>query len=121
MVTLIPEYSFDIKVAQGVGSLVQRLVYTDHELVVSLSNSLKLREQEIEGRGTLAGRLMALFVGRDEGNTIQIDGMRLKQLSELSEAKPHQDILLAGMYIMNLEVFREMLRRARISVGPVEG
>lgn len=95
----------------GVGHLAQRLVYSDEELLISLSNSLRLREREIAERTTLKGRLMTLFVGEDDGKTIRIDGMRLKQLLELAGGSAPDDLALAGLYEVNLEYFRVLMGR----------
>lgn len=108
-------YRLVSKLDKGVGHMPQRLVYSDEDLLISLSNSLKLREQEIAQRGTFLGRLMALFLGRDAGDTIQIDGMRLMQLLELAEGKAPEGLVLAGFYDVDLAFFRERL--AKVS-GP---
>ena len=110
---LLADYAFEFKVAEGVGALAQRLVYSDEELLVSLSNSLKLREQEIAERDSLKGRLMALFVGKDSGDSIRIDGMRLKQLHDLTGSTPREEINLNASYDINLEYFRVLLNKAR--------
>ena len=110
---LLADFAFDFKVARGVGALAQRLVYSDEELLVSLSNSLKLREQEIEGRDSLTGRLMSLFVGQDPGDNIQVDGMRLKQLHDLAGSRSREEIDLNATYDTNLEYFRVLLDNAR--------
>ena len=102
----------------GVGHLAQRLVYSDEELLISLSNSLRLREREIAERATLKSRLMKLFVGADDGKTIRIDGMRLKQLLELAGGTAPDDLALAGLYEVNLEYFRVLLGRVLPSDGP---
>ena len=102
----------------GVGHLAQSVVYSDEELLVSLSNSLRLREREIAERATLKGRLMKLFVGADDGKTIRIDGMRLKQLLELAGGSAPDDLALAGLYEVNLEYFRVLLGRVLPSDGP---
>ena len=105
-------YRLISKLDMGVGHLAQRLVYSEEDLLISLSNSLKQREQEISQRGTLLGRLMALFVGRDSGDTIRIDGMRLMQLLELAEGKAPEGLILAGLYEVDLAFFRERFARA---------
>jgi hypothetical protein len=109
---LLADYVLATKVAGGVGSLAQRLVYSDEELLISLANSLKLRKQEIAELGSFTSRLMALFVGKDAGNDISIDGMRLKQLQDLAGSKPAAGIDLNGIYDVNLAYFRALLKKA---------
>jgi len=110
---LLADYAFEFRVAKAVGALAQRLVYSDDELLVSLSNSLKLREQEIADRNSFTGRLMALFVGKDAGDSIQVDGMRLNQLHDLTGSKPRSQINLSGLYEVNLAYFEALLSMAR--------
>ncbi len=110
---LLADYAFDFKVAQGVGALAQRLVYSDDELLISLSNSLKLREQEIADSNSFTGRLMGLFTTKDTGDGIQVDGMRLKQLHDLTGSKPRKEINLNGLYDVNLAYFQMLLGNAR--------
>jgi hypothetical protein len=110
---LLADYRLATKVAQGVGALAERLVYRDDELLVSLSNSLKERELEIAELGSFTSRLMSLFVGKDAGDTIGIDGMRLKQLHDLAGSRPRAEIDLNGIYTVNLAYFRVLLSKAR--------
>jgi len=110
---LLTPHQFEFRVAKGVGALAQRLVYGEEELLVSLSNSLKLREQEIANRDSLTGRLMALFSGKDPGDSIQIDGKRLNQLHDLAGSTPREQINLNAFYDVNLEYFRVLLDKAR--------
>ncbi|WP_193370635.1 hypothetical protein [Pelagibius marinus] len=107
----------EINIAKGVGALAQRLAYSDEELLVSLANSLKLREQEIADRNSLTGRFTALFVGKDGGTTIKFDGMRLKQLHELAASRPPRDINLNAFYEVNLEYSRILLSKAQKAGG----
>ena len=100
------------KQVSGAGGLMQRLVYSNEELVNSLGNSLRFREQEIAQRNSISGRLMALVLGRDDGRSIEIDGMRLHQLLALVNTSPDEKLDLNGFYEVNLEYFRAMLRQA---------
>lgn len=93
----------------GFGHWAQRIVYSKEDLLISLSNSLRLREQEIAERRSIKGRVMALFLGEDAGDTIGIDGMRLKQLLELAQGGAPAELVLAGFYEVDLAVFRDRL------------
>ena len=110
---LLADSRFAFKVARGVGVLAQRLVYSDEELLVSLSNSLKLREQEIAQLGSFTSRLLSLFAGKDAGDSIRIDGMRLKQLHDLAGSRPRAEIDLNRLYDVNLAYFGVLLDEAR--------
>lgn len=104
-------YRLVSKMDQGVGHRAQRLVYSEEDLLISLSNSLRQRDHEIAGRASLKGRLMALFVGKDSGDTIRIDGMRLMQLLDLADGKAPEGIVLAGFYDVDLAFFRALLAK----------
>ena len=111
--TPLTDYHLVTRVEHPVGALAQRLVYIDEELLVSLTNSLKLRELEISELGSFTSRLMSLFVGNDAGDSIRIDGMRLKQLHDLAGSKPRAEIDLNGIYEVKLAYFRVLLSRAQ--------
>jgi hypothetical protein len=110
---LLADYHLVTRVEHAIGALAQRLVYSDEELLVSLSNSLKLREREIADLGSFTSRLMSLFVGKDAGDSIRIDGMRLKQLHDLAGSRPRAEIDLNGIYSVKLAYFRVLLSKAR--------
>lgn len=114
-------YRLVSKMDQGVGHMAQRLVYSKEDLLISLSNSLRQREYEIAERGSLKGRLMALFVGKDSGDTIQIDGMRLMQLLELTDGEAPEGLVLAGLYELDLAFFRTLLAKVLPAATPDAG
>jgi len=104
--------SISWKFSRRAASYAQRMVYSDEELLASLTTSLRFREQEIADRNTFMGHLLAFFVGEDPGDSIAIDGMRLRQLHELAGSKPKHEIDINGTYNVNLANFRILLGRA---------
>jgi hypothetical protein len=109
-----------LKFVRRANRFAQRLTYSDEELLVSLSNSLKMRELEIEEQGSLQGKLMTFFVGKDSGDTIEIDGVRLKRLVELTGLGPREDVDIDQVYAVKLAAFRELLDKARQSVATAD-
>lgn len=102
-----------IKNAHAFGDLMQRLVYTDDQLVVSVSNSLKLHGQMVRQSQSLLGRLIAVFAGQiTDPDVIEIDGMRLQHLYTLSRSEPPEKIAIRKAYAMKVTVVRLLLENS---------
>jgi hypothetical protein len=96
----------DIRFARGLGDLMQRLVYTDDQLVLSVSNSLKLHDLE---RQSLMGKLLAMFAPLTGDPDIKIDGMRLQHLYKLAKSTPPVEIAISKTYAMEVKELRLLL------------
>ncbi len=98
----------------GADSLMRRLVYSDEELVVSLSNTLKIFEHE---QTSLWTRIQTWLFKRPPSDEIEIDGMRAKQLYDMARTKPQLEIKLNTIYALQVDVFRALLRSAKSNMA----
>ena len=105
------EYRRGMRFAKDLADMYQRLVYTEEELLIPLSNSLRVHQVEIEDEDTLTGRIAAFFGEAMDREMITIDGMRLKQLFELLQEEPPVNIRISQMYRVDVKSLRDMLAR----------
>ena len=100
------------KVAEGFADHMQRKVYGQDELLISLGNTLKLHEHAVRSAQTPLGRLAELFGKRTDPDNLKVDGMRLHQLFELAQARPPLEIAVGKSYMIDLPSFRDLLSAA---------
>ncbi len=94
----------------SLGSLMQKLAYTDDDPVIFLNKSLKLHDYEVSRSKTFLGRISALFRRVNDPDWIEIDGSRLIQLSQLADTEPPVKLSAAGIYSAEVDGLRTMLR-----------
>lgn len=93
-------------------SYIQRMVYHDADLIVSLTNSLKIHAHETKSRNSLIGRLSSLVMRPRDPEFIEIDGMRLYQLYKVVEREPPTEILVGGTYVVDIFSLKKMIAEA---------
>jgi hypothetical protein len=71
--------------SRDLGKLFEKRPYTPDELFVSISNTIKQHKAEVESHKSLYWRAVHLFIRKPDPNTVEIDGMRLRQLTEFFE------------------------------------
>ena len=74
-------------IALGVVSISERMPFEPAELLVHVSNKLKLIDIAIKKNTTFFGRLSNKFTGA-EMEYVVLNGIAVKQLYELANAKP---------------------------------
>ncbi len=104
----------------GIDSYVQRIAYSNLELVVSLNNIMKMHAYEVRQQETLFGRLFTIFSRRDP-DRVEVDGMRLNKLYKLLRREPPEQLDLNGIYDVSLVELREMVRRAEQRLPKIDG
>ena len=94
----------------SLGSVMQRLSYSDGELVTSLENSLKLHAHEVENSQTFIGKFLSLFATTVDPDWIEIDGMRLIQVIDLFQLERLEALQASKMYYVEVDGLRNLLR-----------
>ena len=105
------------KVAEGFADHMQRKVYGTEELLISLTNTLKLHEHAARTAQSPLGRIVELFAKRTDPDNLKIDGMRLHQLFELAGSMPPLEIAVGASYIIDLPSFRDLLSAVECKVN----
>ena len=100
------------KIVRGVADSFQRLVYAEDDLLVSLSNSLKLHESEVRDSRTFIGRFMSLFTETVNPEKITVDGMRLMQICDLAQKKLPLEISPGRNYEAGVQDLRRLVTEA---------
>ena len=104
-------------VSEGFADHMQRKVYGTEELLISLTNTLKLHEHAVRTAQSPLGRIVELFGKRTDPDNLKIDGMRLHQLFELAGSTPPLEIAVGASYIIDLPSFRDLLSAAERKVN----
>ena len=91
---------------------MQRLSYSDGELITSLDNSLKLHTHEVEKSQTFIGKFLSLFTTTVDPDWIEIDGMRLIQVLDLFQLERLDALQASRMYYAEVEGLRMLLQAA---------
>ena len=99
-------------IVRGVADSFQRLVYAEDDLLISLSNSLKLHESEVRDSRTFVGRFMSLFTESVNPEKITVDGMRLMQICDLAQKKPALEISPGRNYEVGVQDLRLLVTEA---------
>lgn len=94
-------------IAEGIDAIP----FTPEQLVVSLSNSIKVREHELRWRSSFPGKLLLRF-RRDKPETIVVDGKRLSHLFRLMDVLPSESIDPGANYEVDLAQLRTIVARA---------
>jgi len=95
----------------SLGNLMQRLAYADDELIVSLSNSLKMHDYEVKQRKTLWGRFVTLFTTVKDPEWFEVDGTRLLQIFQLADVEPPVKLSASMTYSIETTELRTMLQK----------
>jgi len=96
----------------GLQKYSQRVAYSREALIVSLGNTLKIRDQDLRWRKTWVGKTLCKFERKTDPNAIEIDGMRLAQMLELVGEDLAGKISVSNHYSVDLEWFRSLIDRA---------
>ena len=95
------------------------------ELMISLTNSLKLREHEIRQHGKRpfgAASSRTMIAPIKDPDKIEIDSMRLQQLFDLTDREPPEEISIGAAYKIDLSGIPDASRRPpgeRVQQGPM--
>ena len=96
----------------SLGSVMQRLSYSDGQLFTSLNNSLKLHAHEVAKSQTFIGKILSLFTNSVDPDWIKIDGMRLIQILDLLKLERLEALQASKMYYAEVDELRKLLEAA---------
>lgn len=91
----------------------KRVAFSGENLIISISNTLAIHNQNVRDAKTLIGRFIGLFSKSVDPENVKIDGTRLQQLFELTQTEP--PIKLSGNleYHVDLTSLSNMLSKAK--------
>ncbi|MBT4888143.1 MAG: hypothetical protein HON65_01130 [Rhodospirillales bacterium] len=104
---VISNDSLHIRIAQGVGNAMMRLKFDPTNLLIHISNKLKILDWVIEKEKTFFGRLSNKIMG-EELECVSLDGIVIKQLYEVVGKNPPMEIDLNASYKINHSTIRDL-------------
>ena len=110
-----PRFTVDVvnKMVTGVADSFQRLVYDEEALLVSLTNTLKSHDHDVQKSQTLIGRIVDIFATPIDPDHIEIDGMRLCQVFDAAEKERPEGVIPGGTYLVDVYSLRQMVSKVQ--------
>jgi len=91
----------------------QRVAYSGENLIISISNTLVIHNQNVREAKTLIGRFLGLITKPVDPDNIKMDGTRLLQLFDLAGSTPPIRLVASGEYYVDLVSIVELLSNAK--------
>ena len=101
------------RMVTGTADTFQRLVYDEQDLLVSLTNTLKSHDHDVQKSRTLIGRIVDIFATPIDPDHIEIDGMRLCQVFDAAEKERPEGVIPGGTYLVDVYSLRHMVSKAQ--------
>jgi hypothetical protein len=107
------------RVALGVALISERMPFEPEELLVHVSNKLKLIDALNERNATFLGKLINKFT-REELGFVILNGIAVKQLYEFADETPPSIVDINARYEIHREAVRELYNRAQKAISSQE-
>ncbi len=95
------------------GDFVQTLTYDSDDLLISISNLLKIHDYEVEQSQGIVGRIVGMLSGKKDPDWQDVDGTRLLQLHQLAKQEPEFELSASQIYSVEVVGLRAMLKKVR--------
>ena len=109
--------SFWIRTARKLGEAVARFPYEYEELMVHVSNKIKLLDVIRDKRSTALGRFLNRFA-QEESEFIVLDGVVIKQLFDLIGETPPMEVDVRSSYRIPHEDVRSLYKAVKNQPSP---
>ncbi len=104
--------NFRLRIARGVGQLMTNLPFEPDQLLVHISNKLKLNDAVFQRKTTFLGKLINRLT-REDPDLIILDGIAARQLFEFADKPPPNDIDINSRYEVHRDIVRMLYNRAQ--------
>jgi len=109
------ESSFVLRLARGYGQLMTNLPFEPDELLIHISNKLKLIDALNEKNSNFFGKFVNRF-NREELDYVVLDGIAVRQLYEFADETLPLVIDVNSRYEIHREAVRELYNRAHTAI-----
>jgi len=106
-------------VALGVALISEKMPFEPEELLVHISNKLKLIDMVNRKNTTFFGKFINKFTG-EELEYVVLNGIATKQLYDFAGETPPSVIDLSSRYEIHREAVRELYNRAQTAITSTE-
>ena len=95
------------------GDIVQTLTYDSDDLLISISNLLKIHDYGVEQSRGIVGQIVGMLSGKKNPDWQDVDGTRLFQLHQLAKQEPEFELSASQIYSVEVAGLRAMLKKVR--------
>lgn len=99
--------------ARNFANYSKRVAFSGENLIISISNTLAIHNQDVREARTLIGKFIGLVSKSVNPENVKIDGTRLQQLFELTQSEPPINLSGNLEYHVDLDSLSNMLSKAK--------